>query len=156
MTNDIVFFPFCHNKTDRQCCGFRLNNDELITKKYPIPSQWGLQPKSTLNNTPLPKPAATLKRTHAPPSNYVCNICMVAGHWRENCTSGFYHNSDWGKRWYSDLEINQKLYAKKMSTALYARKFILGNFSMEDGSVNKLINFFVFIFFNYCTTFAVL
>ena len=72
----------------RQCCGFRLNNDELIIKGYPIGAVWGIveapkikqQPTMKYPNLVVPERAQSV-----PPSNYICNRCMVAGHWREDC-----------------------------------------------------------------------
>jgi hypothetical protein len=77
----------------RQCCGFRLNNDTLVTKKYPIPLEWTndsngekIKVSCLKSNLKSNKQNPLVERTkHPPPSNYICNRCMQPGHWRENC-----------------------------------------------------------------------
>ena len=94
----------------RQCCGFRLQNDELIIHNYPIPIKWSSTSTSNNNNstcnsnsnrnrkqTPLTssnygqKQKTTLNRSKPPPSNYICNKCMTPGHWREHCAQFWGH-----------------------------------------------------------------
>ena len=90
----------------RQCCGFRLNNDILVTGKYPIPTEWmtlreeGKKHGGGGGGQPIVVPRQLSKMEHyrkqqkeqqgrsqqVPPSNYICNKCMTPGHWRENCT----------------------------------------------------------------------
>jgi hypothetical protein len=79
----------------RQCCGFRLNNDALVIQKYPIPKEWTMeqhQPKTIKKTVAQLKETTTRSSTRSknsqPPSNYICNICMTPGHWREHCTFG--------------------------------------------------------------------
>ena len=76
----------------RQCCGFRLNNDALVIQKYPIPKEWTMeqhQPKTIKKTVAQLKDITTTTSTRSknskPPSNYICNICMTPGHWREHC-----------------------------------------------------------------------